>query len=482
MLENADVVVYDRLIGGSILALIPEMSEQIAVGKMAGHHLVPQNQINEILVNQAKEGKRVVRLKGGDPLVFGRGGEELDYLLAHEIPFEVVPGVTSAVAVPAYQGIPITHRDCSSSLHIITGHKKAGEHYDIDFEALVRTKGTLIFLMGAKTLKDILSGLLKAGIKPDMPAALLQKGTSSKQSKIMGTVATLPEMIKMQQIQSPALVIVGDVCRYSERFSWTEDLPLGRAKILLTRPETSGKELTDRLLLEGAEVLHIPAVHRKELDSESLIQRLEKPDIYHWIAFSSPFCVTCFFNQLKGSIDIRSLKNSKIAALGAGTKAALEEKGLLADLMPEEYSGASLGQSLAKECGKNDRILLLQALDGTEDTKNEIRKRKDIILDEIALYKTEYSSAKAELLKRELESGEIDYILFTSSSCVRGFIKMAGECYNNIPAVCIGQNTAAAARAAGFEAFTAAKATADGLVDMVIKLEEIKKRQKQKRG
>ena len=200
VLQKAEVVVYDALAGQAILSMIPEDAEKINVGKRASHHLMPQEEINKILVKKALEGKRVVRLKGGDPFLFGRGGEELELLKAHQIPYEVVPGVTSAIAVPAYNGIPVTHRDFCSSVHIITGHKKKGDTYDIDFEALVRTKGTLVFLMGVTALADICDGLLKAGMRADMPAAILQQGTTAGQKRISATVSTLPEEVQKQEI------------------------------------------------------------------------------------------------------------------------------------------------------------------------------------------------------------------------------------------------------------------------------------------
>lgn len=196
ILQEAQVVVYDRLVGAGILTLIPEDAEVIDVGKRAGNHTMPQTEINQLLLEKAQEGKLVVRLKGGDPFLFGRGGEELELLLEHDIPFEIVPGVTSAISVPAYNGIPVTHRDYTSSLHIITGHKKQGDRLELDFEALVRLKGTLVFLMGVSALSDICEGLLDAGMESDMPAAILQQGTTAGQKKIIATVSTLTQEVE----------------------------------------------------------------------------------------------------------------------------------------------------------------------------------------------------------------------------------------------------------------------------------------------
>ena len=209
VLSQAEVVVYDSLVGDGVLAMIPDTARLIYVGKRAGHHIMKQEKINETLLTEAKKGFRVVRLKGGDPFLFGRGGEELELLVKEGIPYEIVPGVTSSIAVPAYNGIPVTHRDFCSSLHIITGHKRAGKKLDIDFEALVRTGGTLVFLMGVTAMPDILSGLREAGMEPDMPAAILQKGTTAGQKKVVATISTLEEEVERQGIETPAIIVVG---------------------------------------------------------------------------------------------------------------------------------------------------------------------------------------------------------------------------------------------------------------------------------
>ena len=212
VIEEADVIVYDALVGKGILSMIPTDVELINVGKRAGNHIMVQEDINKVLLDKALEGKKVVRLKGGDPFLFGRGGEELELLIENNIEFEIVPGITSAISVPAYNGIPVTHRDFCSSLHIITGHKKKGEKYNIDFEALVRTKGTVVFLMGIAALGDICSGLLEAGIEKDMPAAVLCQGTTARQRKVVATISTLVDEVERQGVTPPGIIVVGKVC------------------------------------------------------------------------------------------------------------------------------------------------------------------------------------------------------------------------------------------------------------------------------
>lgn len=258
ILSQADVVVYDSLVGQGVLAKIPPSARLINVGKRADRHTMKQEQINQVLLEEAQKGYRVVRLKGGDPFLFGRGGEELELLTANGIPYEVVPGVTSSIAVPAYNGIPVTHRDFCSSVHIITGHRRAGREYDIDFQALVNTRGTLVFLMGIAALNDICQGLLDAGMDPKMPAAVLQKGTTSDQKRVVATVATLKEEVERQGIETPAIIVVGRVCQLSEEFGWYERLPLAGWKVLVTRPKGRSSRTADELRRKGAEVLELP--------------------------------------------------------------------------------------------------------------------------------------------------------------------------------------------------------------------------------
>ena len=257
-LKKAEVVVYDRLVSPAILAMMPESAEKIDVGKEASHHKVPQWQINQILLDKALEGKTVVRLKGGDPFVFGRGGEELEGLAERGVAFEEVPGVTSAIAACAYAGIPVTHRDFCSSLHIITGHAKAGAELTIDFEALVRTRGTLVFLMGVTAMPKIVEGLLRAGMDPDTPAAMVESGTTPAQRRCDATLQTLPERAAAMGIHSPAIIVVGKVCALAKDFCWYDRLPLKGKRILVTRPRDRAGTLSEKLRALGADVTEYP--------------------------------------------------------------------------------------------------------------------------------------------------------------------------------------------------------------------------------
>ncbi|MBQ9707682.1 MAG: uroporphyrinogen-III C-methyltransferase, partial [Firmicutes bacterium] len=260
VLEQAHVVLYDRLVGDEVLAMIPQGAKVIDVGKKAGNHTIPQEEIGRILAEEALKGQRVVRLKGGDPFLFGRGGEELEILVEKKIPFEVVPGVTSPIAVPAYGGIPVTHRDMASALHIITGHRREGKDYDIDFEGLVRAGGTLVFLMGIASLPLICERLMAAGLEGSTPAAVVQQGTTSGQKVISASLDTIEEQVKLQGVETPAIILVGEVCSLADRYNWFERLPLFGRKILVTRPAEKDSVLTSKLRELGAEVLEIPAI------------------------------------------------------------------------------------------------------------------------------------------------------------------------------------------------------------------------------
>lgn len=478
VLEQAEVVVYDSLVGDGVLAMVPAGARLINVGKRAGHHLMKQEMINQVLLEEAQKGYRVVRLKGGDPFLFGRGGEELELLSEHGIPYEVVPGVTSCIAVPAYNGIPVTHRDYCSSVHVITGHKKAGQSYNIDFEALVRTGGTLVFLMGVTALEDICSNLIKAGMSPSVPAAILQQGTTAGQKRIVATVGTLKEEVDRQGILTPAIIVVGGVCEVADRFEWYEKLPLAGCKIVVTRPKELISQMADRLRKQGAEVLELPAIALSPVEDDRKIREcLEQLEKYQWIAFTSPSGVKIFFEFLKkNGKDIRALGRAKLAAIGKGTKRELEERGMYPDLMPEVFDGASLGKKMAECCEENSRILIPRAAIGNAEIIRELSVRKDLVVDDVATYETRYEVQSIIDESGAFERGEITYAVFTSASTVRGFVHaLPGLEYSKVKAVCIGKQTAAQAEEYGMHTYTAKEASIDSLVELVIQLAGEKK-------
>lgn len=474
VLQQADVVVYDSLVGAGVLNKVPKHARLINVGKRASHHTMVQEDINKVLLKEAQAGNRVVRLKGGDPFLFGRGGEELELLSENQIPYEIVPGVTSPVSVPAYNGIPVTHRDFCSSLHIITGHKRAGQEYDIDFRALTQTKGTLVFLMGLAALEDICKGLLDGGMDPDMPAAVLQKGTTAGQKRVVATVGTLKAEVDRQGIETPAIIVVGKVCSLADRFAWYEKLPLAGWKVLVTRPRQHVSKTADLLREKGAEVLEIPSIATVPLEpNEKLSQAFSRLDTYQWIVFTSPAGVDIFFDEMdKRDFDVRRMGNAKLAVIGEGTRRKLREHHLLADFIPDVYDGDTLGMELAAMLKGGEKILIPRAEAGNQQLVRML-KEAGARVDDVAIYKTCYERSRLIDEKKELETGSVDCVVFTSASTVKGFVESTeGLDYTKVKAACIGRQTKAAADAYGMETCMSEKATIESLISLVEKMKQ----------
>ena len=468
VLEQAEVVVYDRLVGPGILAHIPRTAESIDVGKKAGNHPVPQWRINELLLEKALEGKRVVRLKGGDPFVFGRGGEELELLAEHQIPFEVVPGITSAVAVPAYNGIPVTHRDCTSSFHVITGHTRRGEGPSIDFRALVALKGTLVFLMGLSALGEIAHGLVSAGMDETTMAAVLEKGTTAHQRRVVSTLQDIEQDVRTAGIESPAIIVVGEVCGLSEKFAWAEKRPLGGVRVWVTRPQGSASTLSGKLTSLGAEVAEVPSIETAAIpDNTALQDILTRIGEFAWLALTSPAGVRIFFEELfANGLDSRNLAGIKIAAVGTATAAALRQRGIRADMIPKTYDGVHLGETLAKGTGK---ILLIRAETGSTGLPDALRAAGKNF-EEVPVYRTVFRQ-DGVLSPEEFFTGERDYAAFTSASTVEGFIRRAeGMDFSKVNALCIGEQTAQKARKAGMKVTVADAATMDSMVKKLLEI------------
>ena len=433
-IEHADVVVFDRLVSPEILALIPPTAKAIDVGKRVNVHPVPQEEINQILLREALGGANVVRLKGGDPFLFGRGGEELELLAQHQVPFQVVPGVTSALAVPAYGGIPVTHRDFCSSLHIVTGHQRAGKALDIDFDALVATKGTLVFLMGVSALPQICEGLLNAGMDPDTPAAIVERGTTPAQRRVSATLATLAQAARDNQVVSPAISVVGGVCALADSFDWFDALPLKGRTFVVTRPAARKGSLAQGLRELGAKVWEYPCIHTTPITP-------------------CPPLATA----LEHLVDYQV----KLAAIGPGTAAALKKHGLTADYVPAVYSAQDLGQGIPA----TGTVLLPRAQEGSPLLTQALTER-GIPYEELAVYTTHYDNPRSPELREALEAGQLSYVTFTSASTVKGFVASVGEDapLGNITGLCIGAQTAQEAQRHGIPVLIAEEATIPGLL------------------
>lgn len=471
-LKLAHIVVYDALVGDEIISLIPSTARKIYVGKRIGSHSMAQEEINDILVSYARQGLLVVRLKGGDPFLFGRGGEEAKALSDNNIPYEIVPGVTSALAVPAYNGIPVTHRDLSSSLHIITGHKKNGG-YDIDFKALVKAGGTCIFLMGVTALGFICRELINAGMRRDTPAALLVKGTKASHRKVVSDLENLETAADAlpKKDKTPGIIVVGDVCTLSDELDWYGKLPLCSTTVIVTRPEGRQKELSEKLSELGAHVVHIPAIKTVPIeDNIPLRTEISQIKNYSWLVYTSPFGVDTFFDECRNmEFDIRNLWGIKIAAIGPKTADKLRERGIYPDLVPDkEYCVRELGERLKKILSPGDKVLVPRAKCGSEELTQLITESGAQFSD-IPSYDTVYLSDYADYAKRIIDEEERVIVTFTSASTVRAFAAALGLDYDftKINAACIGAQTMGEAKKYGMRTVTAKMAGMDELVTAI---------------
>ena len=479
LLEQADAVVYDALAGDAVLGWIPEHTRKIDVGKRSGRHSKKQEEILEILLEEAKKGGTIVRLKGGDPFVFGRGGEEAEFLKKHQIPFEVVPGISSSLAVPAYFGIPVTHRGLAGSFHVITGHRMEGMPA-LDFEALARVGGTLIFLMSVANAPRICEGLLNAGMKPETPAAFLMNGTLASQRMIRATLQTLPEEGVRQGVKAPAILVIGEVCALADTCAWREEKPLAGKRIVITRPKERSKKLAEHLRDAGAEVLEFPTIELKPVwkksekadagtaDKEKLYELVRNLESYHWLVLTSPAGAQYFFellNQMQK--DFRSLSYLRFAVIGEETASVCREHGIYPDYIPERFYAADLGKGLAKQVKQNERVCILRARHGSPELTQAFEAAGISYMD-VTLYDTitPEESPLAERIRELLKEGAIDAATFTSGSTVQGFLDILQpdkETLNGFTAVCIGEKTEKTASAAGMKAVLAESVSEEGI-------------------
>ena len=472
VLSKADTVVYDALIGNGLMAFIPDNAELIYAGKRSGKHTLKQSEINQLLLDKALEGRNVVRLKGGDPFVFGRGGEELELLAENGIPYEIVPGVTSAFAVPAYAGIPVTHRDYCSSVHIITGHRRKDNTHNIDFVALTEAGGTLVFLMGVSSLHVICGGLLSAGMDPDTPAAIIEKGTTSQQNTIKSTLDKLEKAAKGRNVKTPAIIIVGDVASLADTFEWRSSLPLAGMRAVVTRPKELSSRLSSMLRERGAEVIELPTIRIVPARDGSLLSACGEVagGQYEWLVFTSPSGVRIFMDTLLEHYDVRSLAFCRVACIGRGSEKELLRYGVRADLVPSVYDGLHLGRELSRRLRDGDRVLIPRARIGNRELTDELSAVSGAVIKDLATYDTEYRSFDW-FNDEEIFSDPDTYAVFTSASTVKGFA--AGcrlEDLSGIKAVCIGKQTAAEAEKHGMTTYISEEATLESLVS---RLEEI---------
>lgn len=478
-IEQSDVIIYDRLVSDNILMLAKPEAEFIYVGKKPNFHTMPQEEINHLIVSKALEGKTVARVKGGDPFLFGRGGEEIEELLKYNIKYEIVPGITSAIAVPAYAGIPITHRDYTSSVHIITGHERNEKINSIDYKKFALLDETLIFLMSISNLNYITKELIEGGKSSDTPVAVIQNGTTNKQRQIYGKLNNICTLASKNNITSPAIVVVGKVVELGKNLEWFNLKILSGKKILVTRARTQASILAKKLEEQGAEVFQCPTIKIMPLDEYTQIDNeLLAIEKYQWIVFTSVNGVKYFFERMKKSkIDIRKIK-AKIAVIGDETKKALEEKGIMVDYRPTIYTSEELAKGLKKFIVYGDNILLARA-DIADKKIIQTFKASGAVCTDLVVYKTvideRYKSKLITLLKEE----KLDYITFTSSSTVENFIKLLGTenipLLENIKIICIGPVTAEKTKQYGLKnTFVSKIYTIDGIIETILNSSENK--------
>lgn len=446
-LKEADVIVYDHLASPSLLNTTKDEAEWIDAGKFAGHHRMKQSEIEQLLIEKAMAGHVVARLKGGDPFIFGRGGEEALALTAAGIEYEVIPGVSSAYSAPAYAGIPITHRGKASSFHVITGHEDpTKENSSLDYEILAREEGTLVFLMGLSKLNQISERLIANGKDAHTPAAVIASGTTARQRCVTGELGRIAAISEKADIQPPAILVVGDVVSLKKEIDWQQAGSLSGKKILVTATEIIAEPLAEKIRKLGGEPVVMSLISVRAEKMYGLKEVLVRPG-KRWLVFTSRNGVRFFFEQMKKErIDIRILGICRIAVMGAGTRRELENWGCYADLLPEQSCSESLAKALCENVQYDEEICLFRAEEASDVLIKRLREKQYRVVD-IPTYRTEIMWKKRELLREMLE--DVDAITFCSASAVSAFVQMTEGHDLVAKTICIGPVTAQAAKKAG---------------------------------
>ena len=480
LLRRAEVVIYDVLANAELLKLAPATAEFIPRGSRGTDKALTQDQLNALMISKANEGKCVVRLKGGDPYIFGRGGEEAEELAAANIPFEVVPGVSSIVAAPNYAGIPLTHRGVASTFTVLTGHEDPEkESSDLDFEEIARIPGTKVILMGLKRLRELTETLVTRGMSPQTPIAIVHRGTTGGQQSIEGTLATIADIANKEKLSAPAITIIGDVVKLRKKLNWFEQRPLFGQRIVVTRTREQASQLSKQLSDLGAEVLEIPTIKivpPTEDRRQDLIDALLELNSYNWLVFTSPKGVTAFFDLFfKRFQDLRDIGGARLAAIGPATAAKLKELHLQVDLMPDEAIASKIATAFDKfETVENLKICLLRAEVANLDLPKALEELGAIV-DDVAVYKTVPETQDLNGAAAKLADTGMDWITFTSASTVEHFharfdLPKLLKKFPDAKLVSIGPETSKAIRALGLEPTEEAKDhSIEGVVQAVRK-------------
>jgi uroporphyrinogen III methyltransferase/synthase len=472
-LRQADVVIYDNLVNEELLKYAPTHARMIYAGKKGGDHTLSQDRINELLAKEARGGSTVARLKGGDPFIFGRGGEEAEVLAAYGIPFEVVPGVTSAIAVPAYAGIPLTHRGLTSTVAFVTGHEDpTKDKSDINWQALSGI-GTLVFLMGVKNIGQITEALMQHGKSPDTPAALIRRGTTPSQQVLAGTLSTITGLARDGHFKPPAILVVGPVVQLRDTLRWFDAKPLFGKGVVITRPERQADDLARLLAAQGANPIAFPTISITEpADWSEMDRALTNLESYDWLIFTSANGVHFFFERLRQKgMDICDLKGIKIACIGPATARQIEDRGIRVDLVPDEFIAEGLLKSFTSMNLSGKKILIPRAV-RARDILPQGLKKQGAYVDVVTAYQTIQSGRRKEELTGYLDAGEVDVITFTSSSTVTNFVEIMGQGFilpDHVKIACIGPVTAATAVKAGFQVdIRQEEYTMEGLIQSLV--------------
>ncbi|MBI3610972.1 MAG: uroporphyrinogen-III C-methyltransferase [Nitrospirae bacterium] len=447
-IEQADVIVYDYLANEEFLRYARPETEIVFVGKKGGKTPIGQDEINRLIIDAARRGKSVVRLKGGDPFIFGRGGEEAVAAAAAGVPFEIVPGVTAAVGVPAYAGIPLTYRDLASTVTFVTGHEdpaKEGGHVPWDKLSGI---GTLVFFMGMSNLPEIVRQLVKQGQPPKTPVAVIRWGTKPEQRTVIGTIENIVERVRAEALTPPVLIIVGEVVKLREQLNWFEGRPLFGKRIVVTRARDQAVEFTDLLKLYGADPVEFPTIEVASPESwEALDSAVGRIEEYDWLIFTSVNGVLYFLERLKAAgKDVRSLKGIKICAIGPRTAQEIERMGVRVDLMPDEYVAEAIIDQMGRQALAGRRVLIPRAAVARE-VLPEALTRMGARVDVVAAYRTIRPTRDVEWLRNLLQERQVSVITFTSSSTARNFVEMFGAekvqaLLSGLAVACIGPITA----------------------------------------
>lgn len=478
LLKRAEIVVYDALVNPALLRLAPAGAELISRKSLNPSSPMSQVEINDLIVARAKEGKTVVRLKGGDPYVFGRGGEEAELLAAARIPFEVVPGISSVMAVPNYAGIPLTHREHCSSFTVFTGHgEPTDEQTNLRYEHITKIPGTKVVLMGTDKLEDWTQSLIAHGLPAGTPVAVIQHGTTGRQKCVTGTLATITKLAAESNIKPPALTVVGDVVKLRGKLNWYEHLPLFGQRIVVTRRSEQSGTFAQRLAELGAGVMEVPTIRIEPTTRhQDLVDALLELNSYDWLVFTSANGVSMFFELFfKRFQDMRDIGGARIAAVGPATAAKLKELHLQVDLVPAEYSGRKVAEAFEKfETVENLKMCLLRAERANPDLPAGLQELGAIV-DDIAVYRTVPETEDRTGVSAELLESGADWVTFTSSSTVEHFdarfdLPALVKKFPGLKLASIGPETTKAIHALGLQPSLEARSqTTDGLIAALVK-------------